>query len=248
MQAMILAAGEGSRLKPITDSIPKPLIQINGYTMLENTIQYLKNNGVTRVVINVHHHAQQIIDYIKANNNFDIEIFISDESDELKNTGGGIVKASKYFNGKEPVIITVSDILTNLALGDMMAFHKQQEALVTLAVKGRKTSRNLLFDTDCRLAGWKNNKTGELKMVEGRTVAANLAFSGIHIIEPKFFEMVISQGNFNIINEYLLLAENCKIVGYNHSSDIWLEFGRLHTLEEAKTNSIVKNLQANLFN
>ena len=247
MQAMILAAGIGSRLKPITDSIPKPLIEINGHTMLENTIQYLKKSGVNKIIINVHHHAQQIADYFKDHNNFDLEVCISDETDERKNTGGGIVKASEYFNPDEEVIVTVSDILTNLSLGDMLEYHKQKGALVTLAVKERETSRNLLFDVDNKLAGWRNNKTGELKMVHGKKAVKNLAFSGVHIIEPKFFEVVISKGNFNIINEYLFLAEKYKIVGFNHCSDIWLEFGRLQTMEQAKTDPVVQKLQAHLF-
>lgn len=244
---MILAAGIGSRLKPLTITTPKPLLKINGFTMLETTIQFLKTHGIRDIIINIHHHAKQIIHYLKENDNFGVSIFISDESNELLNTGGGIVNARKYFKTTEPVLVIASDILTDISIKEMFNYHKKEKNMVTLAVKERNTSRNLLFDNNYQLAGWKNNNTGELKKVADKEFKHSLAFSGIHLIEPGFFDLVISNGAFNIIDEYLLQAKKQKIGGYEHSHTEWIEFGRISSFENAKNDRKVNRLLNELY-
>ena len=148
MKAMILAAGLGTRLKPFTLSHPKVLLPVGNYTLLELTIRYLKKHGVTELIINVHHFADQVIDYLESNQGFGLPYHISDEREALMNTGGGLVHARKFLEGDEPFILTGSDVLTGLNLSEMVRFHVKHQPLVTLAVKDRPTSRSLIFDRD----------------------------------------------------------------------------------------------------
>ena len=173
-QAMIFAAGLGTRLKPLTDTMPKALVPVGGQPLLWHVIMKLKAAGYERIVVNVHHFAQQIIDYLQANANFGLDIRISDERQQLLETGGGIKKALPLFDANAPILIHNVDILSNL---DLCALPMDAPLLV---VSERKTKRYLQFDDTMRLVGWKNIETGELKGSEGRS----LAFSGIHIFHP----------------------------------------------------------------
>ena len=183
MQAMIFAAGLGTRLKPITDTIPKALVEVGGETLLHRVIMNLKNAGASRIVINVHHFAGQILDYLRANDNFGIDIKVSDESDRLLDTGGGIKKASRFFSADSPVLIHNVDIISNVSLRKFYDCGKTADA--TLLVSSRETNRYLLFDDDMRLKGWTNLQTGEVKSpykdIDVQTCRM-LAFSGIHVI------------------------------------------------------------------
>ncbi len=158
---MILAAGLGTRLKPFTDEHPKALYQVEGTTLLEHALKHLKSAGITEVIINVHHFAGQIIDFLNQHENFGLHVAISDETGELLETGGGVKKAAWFFNDCDAAIIRNVDILSDLDLSKFMAYHRSSGSLATLAIRRRETSRYLLFDHEMQLCGWENRKTGE---------------------------------------------------------------------------------------
>lgn len=237
MKAMILAAGLGTRLRPITDKVPKALVRIGNYSMLELTIIFLKKYGINEIIINVHHFADQIIDYVKSNNSFGVSICFSDERNELLNTGGGLVKASGFLSDSNPFVLTSSDILTNLDLNDMIKYHKAQNNLVTLAVKDRKTTRSLLFDENMILNGWRDNNSGEIKMVSESQSIFSFGFSAVHVINPLVFKKITEQGAFSIIDLYLRLAAFERIGGYEHNKDEWLEFGRIDSIKKLEKSA-----------
>jgi NDP-sugar pyrophosphorylase family protein len=165
MKAMILAAGLGTRLKPFTDEHPKALFQVECTTLLENAIDHLKTAGITEVIINVHHFAGQIIDFLNHHENFGLQIAISDETGDLLETGGGVKKAAWFFNNCEAAIIRNVDILSDLDLSKFMAYHRSSGSLATLAIRNREKSRYILFDDEMQLCGWENRKTGERLMM-----------------------------------------------------------------------------------
>lgn len=233
---MILAAGLGSRLKPLTDRNPKPLLKIGEFKMIDLVVAYLIKHGVDEIIINVHHMADQMMEYVIEKRWEGLKIEISDETDELLNTGGGLVKASHFFKNEEDFVLMASDILTDLNLTDMIAHHRKERSLATLAVKDRKTTRSLLFDKDNHLAGWKNNLTGEQKAVENKIPAKGLGFSGIHVLNSSIFNLIEEQGAFSIIDLYLRLAEYKSIQAFEHSSGKWLEFGRPENIKDAASN------------
>jgi NDP-sugar pyrophosphorylase family protein len=245
MKAMILAAGLGTRLKPLTDTRPKALVEVGGVTLLELTIRYLKKFGVDELVINLHHFPNQIKDFLRSKNNFQLsKIEFSDESQELLDTGGAIKKAAHLLRGPGPFILIGIDVMTNLDLGSMLAFHKEQKALVTLAVKDRETSRSLLFDKNMHLTGWKHNETGEIKGEKASLAAFSLGFSVVHIIDPAFLDLIQEEGKFSILDPYLRLMYDQPIVGYRHDESIWLEFGRTsRLLEQPETPEFKKLLR-----
>jgi NDP-sugar pyrophosphorylase family protein len=234
MKAMILAAGLGTRLQPLTNNKPKALVEVNGKTLLETTINKIIQAGITEIVINVHHFAQQVIDFVKEKNSFGIDIHFSDETEELMDTGGGLKKASWFLKGGEPFLVYNVDILSDIDLRHLINHHKKNEALVTLAVRKRKTSRYLLFDKDFTLYGWQNVKTGEKKIAREKLDLNLFAFSGIHIIEPAIFDLINKTGRFSIIDVYLKLAKEYRILGYDHSQTQWLDLGRIENLKEAE--------------
>jgi len=247
MKGMILAAGKGTRLRPLTDKIPKALLKVQNKTLLEYSISYLKHYGVNNIIINVHHFADQIINYLKENRNFGIDITISDERDLLMDTGGGLKKASWFFNDNQPFVLMAVDIITDLNLNRIIDHHKKSGSLVSLAVKDRESTRNLLFNDDFRLCGWRSNVTGETKFVGGYgKYSHSIAFSGIHIISPEIFEHIEEEGLFSIIDLYLQLAETQKITGFEHNHSIWMEFGRIHNLKAAEESDefqkVIKSL------
>ncbi|UCH15597.1 MAG: nucleotidyltransferase family protein [Bacteroidales bacterium] len=235
MKAMILAAGEGTRLKPLTNNIPKALLEIKGKPLLEHTINYLKHFGVDEIIINVHHFAEQIIDWLRDKKNFNIRIELSDETDKLLDTGGGLKKASWFFDDNAPFFLTTVDVITNLNLNKLYEFHIKSGALATLAVKKRPSTREFLFDKDYCLCGWKSNTTGEKTLlVEEKNVKLSIAFSTIHVISPSIFELITEEGPFPITGLYLRLAKEHTIKGFVHDESFWMEFGRIENIEKAE--------------
>jgi MurNAc alpha-1-phosphate uridylyltransferase len=230
MKAMILAAGKGTRLKPFTDSKPKVLLEIEGITLLEHTVNYLRYHGVKEMIINIHHYAGQVLDFLRARNYFDVHIEISDEREGLLDTGGGLQKARWFFNDGNPFILCGCDMITDLDLRRMMEYHLHNMPLATLAVKQRTSTRDFLFDKHMVLCGWRHNLTGEIRMVRPVTNTVNRAFSVIHIIDPVLFDLVSEVGAFSMTDLYLRLAADHVIKGFDHSETSWYEFGRIENL------------------
>jgi N-acetyl-alpha-D-muramate 1-phosphate uridylyltransferase len=227
MQAMILAAGLGTRLKPFTDKHPKALALVNNKTILQRNIEYLATFGIKEVIVNVHHFAEQIIDLIKINNGFGSKISFSDETDEVLETGGGIKKAAWFFEkNTEPFVVMNVDILTDMNLGNMILQHKKENPLATLAVSSRKTSRYFLFDEQDHLCGWQNEKTGEKKICKTSKVYKQKAFSGIHLISPEIFSLIKMTGKFSMVDVYLELAKTHTIASFDHSHSKFIDVGK----------------------
>ena len=239
MRAMIFAAGLGTRLKPLTDHMPKALVPVAGKPMLEHVICKLKDYGFTEIVINIHHFGQQIIDFLNANQNFGLTIHISDERDQLLDTGGGIKKASTFFKGNEPFLIHNVDILSDTNLKELYEFHLQSGNDATLLASQRKTVRYLLFDADDRLSGWINKDTLQTKP-EGFQYNPQLyreyAFSGIHVASPSLFRYMGNEwnGKFPIMDFYLKNCQQAKLGGYLKKELKLIDIGKPETLEKAK--------------
>lgn len=230
---MILAAGFGTRMQPITLTRPKALVEVGGTTLLERNINYLKSFGITELVINVHHFAQQIIDFLQQKENFGITIHISDETDTILETGGGLQRAKPFLQEKEAFILMNVDILTNLSISKMADYHDTKpNALATLAVTARHSSRQLLFDEEMLLAGWKG--VDETKWVhESAQFVQAMAFSGVHIISGKIFDSLNMAGKYSIITAYLEMAKTQAIYGYNHTGDLLLDVGKPDAIAKA---------------
>ena len=226
LRAIIFSAGLGTRFKPWTDSHPKALALVNGKSLLQRNIEYLQEYGVKDVVVNVHHFPEQIIEAIKKNNGWRSNIVISDETDELLETGGGLMKAKQFLDGDKPFISLNVDILTNLNLNKLMAFHQQHKPLVTFGVTNRRSSRVLLFDEDSRLCGWKNLQTGETKIAIDKPNLKEMAYSCVVIYEPEIFSLIKQEGKFSIMDSYLDLAAEHVILGYDHSGDKLVDVGK----------------------
>lgn len=236
MQAMIFAAGLGTRLKPLTDTIPKALVRVGNKPLLERVINSLKSAGANRIVVNVHHFSSQIIDYIRDHNNFGVEILISDESDKLLDTGGGIKKASTLFCKLMPILIHNVDILSNVDLKEFYESNLNNDA--TLLISRRKTKRYLLFDEDMRLVGWTNIETGEVKSPYKDLQPSKYkmyAFSGIHIFSPRLFGYMNEfPDKFGIIDFYLKICAEANIKGYLKENLKLMDVGKLDTLSQAE--------------
>jgi NDP-sugar pyrophosphorylase family protein len=241
MKAMILAAGLGTRLRPLTDDRPKALVEINGRTLLEITLSRLRNIGVSEVIINVHHFADMIVEYLKTNHNFGMRIEVSREK-ALLDTGGGLKKAAHFFvedssrpdfSREEPFIVHNVDVLSAIDLRRMVQFHTEHQALATLAVQDRKTSRYLLFDDQLRLC-CRRFGDDRPELVEGREYAQPLAFSGIHVISTRLLAMLIEDGAFSIIASYLrLAAQGEKILAFRADEYYWRDLGRPEDVAQA---------------
>jgi NDP-sugar pyrophosphorylase family protein len=233
MKGMIFAAGLGTRLRPLTNNIPKALIKIGDITLLEFAIRKLLLYGFNDLIINVHYYPDQIIDFLKANNNFGADITISDERDILLDTGGGLKKASPLLSGNDPFLIYNCDIVTNLDLLELYSYHIENGGLCTLAVRKRDTYRYFLFDKKNNLCGWWNKKTAELKPpgLRKENLIAK-AFSGIQIVSPKLFNLFPKESIFSIIDFYMMIAQRNEIKGYDHSEDFWTDIGTIIELEK----------------
>lgn len=228
---MIFSAGLGTRFKPWTDTHPKALAPVNGKSLLQRNIEYLQQYGITEVIVNVHHFADQIINAVNENKGWGSQIIISDETNEVLETGGGLLKAKEWLMGSEPFITINVDILTNLHLDKLIEFHKKENALISFGVTNRKTSRNLLFNQNHRLVGWKNSSTGEVKMAD-KSLTGNesnlipLAYSCVVVFQPEVFPLIRQTGKFSIIDTYLDLGGEHKIMGYDHSGDLLVDVGK----------------------
>jgi N-acetyl-alpha-D-muramate 1-phosphate uridylyltransferase len=234
MKAMILAAGLGTRFKPWTETHPKALARVNGKSLLERNILYLQSAGIKDVLVNVHHFPDQIRHAIIVQDGWGSNISISDESQQVLETGGGLKKAADFFD-EEPFLLMNVDILTDLDLKTMIAFHLEKKPMATLAVTDRKSSRCFLFDQQSRLCGWKNIKTGEEKIARTTRPLYQKAFSGIHIISPEIFPLITQEGKFSIVDVYLEMAPHHSILGYDHSGSKLVDVGRTESVTIAET-------------
>lgn len=238
MKAMILAAGLGTRLRPLTESRPKALVEIGGRTLLEITLSRLNSFGIRDVIINMHHFAGMILDYLKAHDNFGMRIEISREDDLLLDTGGGLKKAAWFFlrdsSGVDPFILHNVDVISTIDFGRMIRFHIENRALVTLAVQQRQTARYLLFDQHLQLCGRKRGIEGDAELVRRASEMTSLAFSGIHVISPRLLPMITEEGVFSIIDPYLrLAARGEKIIAFRADEYQWRDVGRLEDVTQA---------------
>src|SRR5574344_2086015 len=237
MQAMIFAAGLGTRLKPLTDTMPKALVSIGGQPLLWHVIMKLRMAGYERMVVNVHHFAEQIVDYLYENDNFGLDIRLSDESARLLDTGGGIRHALPLFDRDSPILIHNVDILSNIELPHLTDVEKTPDAM--LLVSQRQTKRYLLFDEKMLLRGWTNIETGEVKSpCEGMKPASmnRLAFSGIHVVWPRVFPLLEQMPErFGIMDFYLKYCHQCVFMGCERKELKLMDVGKIDTLHDAET-------------
>lgn len=232
-KALIFAAGKGTRLQPFTNNHPKALALVNGVSLLERNIKYLQQYGVQEFVINIHHFGEQIVDFLKEKNNFGAKIDISDEKEELLETGGGLLFAQRFLEKEENFLIMNADILTDFQLDIFMEDHLSHNNLVTLAVSDRESSRKLFFDKEMQLKGWINKNTGETKMAETNQGFTEFAFSGIHCMNKNIFSLIQRRGKFSIMEEYLDLMKSQKIFGFPHAAKL-IDVGRPESVIEAE--------------
>jgi NDP-sugar pyrophosphorylase family protein len=235
-KAMIFAAGFGTRLKPFTDHHPKALALVNGKSLLQRNIEYLSSFGISNIVVNVHHFADQVFEELKRLSADHLKFSISHEKDGPFETGGGLSYAAQYLNhGDDPFIVMNVDMLTNLDLLGMFDYHQKINPLATLAVTDRKSSRQFLFDEEMKLVGWKNNLTAQVKWVDGEVDEVKpFSFSGIHIIHPSIFKYMPETGTFSIVDVYLNIAKEKLIIAYDHTGDLILDVGKPESLVKAE--------------
>ena len=239
MKAMIFAAGLGTRFKPWTDAHPKALALVNGKSLLQRNIEYLQQYGIKDVVVNVHHFADQIIDAVNENKGWGSNVLISDERDEVLETGGGMVKARPLLEGAEPFITLNVDILTDLNLNKLVAYHRQHQPLISFGVTTRVTSRYFLFDTNDRLCGWRNVKTSEekgphLSATKSGEKLIQKAYSCVVVFQPEIFSLIRQRGKFSLTEPYLDLAADHLILGYDHTGDKLVDVGKPESVAVAE--------------
>jgi mannose-1-phosphate guanylyltransferase len=238
MKAMILAAGLGTRLRPLTDDRPKALVEVAGHTLLEITLRRLREYGIREVIVNVHHFADMVVAYLKKHDDFGMRIEISRE-DVLLDTGGGLKKAAWFFledssHSEEPFLLHNVDVLSTIDLARMVQFHRQNQALATLAVQERETSRYLLFDERNQLCGRRAGRDQSPEIVRPAAQTQALAFSGVHVISRRLLARMTEGGVFSIISSYLRLAgEGEKIVAFRADEFYWRDLGRPENVAQA---------------
>jgi mannose-1-phosphate guanylyltransferase len=238
MKAMILAAGLGTRLRPLTENRPKALVEIAGHTLLEITLSRLRAFGIREVIINVHHHADMIIEYLRKNDDFGMRIVVSRE-EVLLDTGGGLKKAAYFFledsnSADQAFILHNVDVISTIDLQRIVRFHTENRALATLAVQDRKTSRYLLFDEQLQLCGRRSGRNQEAELVRSSQQVRALAFSGVHVISPRLLGIMIEEGAFSIITSYLhLAAQGEKILAFRADDYYWRDLGNPDNLVQA---------------
>lgn len=231
MQAMILSAGLGTRLKPITDELPKALVEVNGKTLIEIAIRNLIENDFRRIIINVHHFADKVKDFIN-NNTFAADIYVSDESDLLLDTGGGIKHAKKFFDNS-PILIHNVDIISNLNLKEFYQYHISDDSLASLVVSNRKSNRYLLFNEADILCGWQDVNKDEKIIVREYSKLNQLAFNGIHILNPHLIDSFPDEKVFSVIKAYLKIAGTEDIHAYVSNDIKWIDVGKVDSLQRA---------------
>ena len=237
MKALIFAAGLGTRLKPLTDTMPKALVPIDGKPLLEHVILKLKAAGFNQIIVNVHHFPDQIIEFLKSKNNFDLRIEISDERDKLLDTGGGVKNAKWFFDDGKPFLVHNVDILSNIDLQSLYQQHLETSPLATLVVSERDTFRYFLFDEEARLKGWINEKTGEVRPdhLTHTELYNKLAFSGIQVLSPDVFKLMEHfPDHFSIVDFYLRNAAQQQIKAYVPHALKMIDVGKLNVLTEAE--------------
>lgn len=233
-RAIIFSAGLGTRFKPWTDSHPKALAIVNGKSLLQRNIEYLQQYGIKDVVVNVHHFPQQITEAVRQNHGWGSNIVISDETEQVLETGGGLLKAKQLLDNGKPFISLNVDILTDLDLNKLMAFHLLHKPLVSFGVTNRKSSRVLLLDEDNRLCGWRNLNSGEEKISISKPGLVEKAYSCVVVFQPEIFSLIRQQGKFSIMDSYLDLAAEHLILGYDHSGDKLVDVGKPESVAVAE--------------
>lgn len=231
---MIFAAGMGTRLRPLTNDRPKALVELHGKPLLEHVITKMKNAGISRIVVNVHHYADKIEAFLRANYNFGTDIIISDERDCLLDTGGGLWKARSLFTPGQPVLIHNVDILSDIDLREFIEQHNARQAYVTLLTRESQRGRVLKFNADGILKGWENQETGEQKIVDEDFYGSkDYHFCGVHAVSPDFLQHMIYSGKFSIIDEYLAQARQHSLRMYSYAGR-FLDLGTPEAVAEAE--------------
>ena len=235
---MIFSAGLGTRFKPWTDAHPKALAVINGKSLLQRNIEYLQHHGITDVLVNVHHFADQLIEAVIKNKGWGSKITISDERDELLETGGGLLKAKEFFTLGQKFITCNADILTDLDISKLISFHHEKKALISFGITQRRTSRYLLFDENDRLCGWRNATKGEDKISIQKNNYTEKAYSCVVVFEYDVFRLMEEKGftgKFSLIDVYLALAAEHPIFGYDHTGDRLVDVGKPDSIAIAES-------------
>jgi len=233
MKAMIFAAGLGTRLAPLTDTMPKAMVPVNGKPMLQLQIEKLRDAGFTYIVINVHHFADQIISFVR-DNDFGVEIAISDETGMLLETGGGLKKAKSLFEPGDTFLLHNVDIYSDIDLNEMYEAHQASENIVTMAVKHRESKKQLLFDENRRLCGWKCYKTNSKVISIEKSKYDEMAFSGIYVINYELFDLIEKEGAFSIIPVLLDIAQTHNIGGWVHDNNFILDLGKPEAIKKCE--------------
>lgn len=231
---MIFSAGLGTRFKPWTDSHPKALAVVNGKSLLQRNIEYLQQHGITDVVVNVHHFASQVVSAIEKNRGWGSNIVVSDETEQLLETGGGLLHARALLNDVDPFVTLNVDILTDLNITKLISFHKEKNALIAFGITNRETSRYFLFDDVNRLCGWRNTQTGAEKIVIEKPGLHQMAYSCVSVFKQDVFNHFKQVGNFSITEPYLSLAADHLILGYDHSGDRLVDVGKPESIAVAE--------------
>ena len=235
--ALIFSAGLGTRFKPWTDTHPKALALVNGKSLLQRNIEYLQSFGIRDVVANVHHFAAQVEQAIVENDGWKSNVLVSDEREVVLETGGGLLKAKDLFIPGQPFVTCNADILTNLDINKLIAFHKENKALISFGVTNRQSSRYLLFDESNRLCGWRNTKTGEERISIPKEGLIQKAYSTVVVFEYDIFRLMEEKGfsgKFSLIDVYLSLAAEYLIMGYDHSGDKLVDVGKPESVAVAE--------------
>lgn len=234
MKAIIFAAGLGTRLYPLTSDKPKALVELAGKPMIYHAIEYLKKSGVDEIVVNVHHFADLLIQYLQSTD-WNVKIDISDERDLLLDTGGGLFKARDFLCDSDPFIAYNVDVISSVDLQKVVDYHKKHDPISTLVVRRRPTSRYLMFNKDHQLTGWNNEATSTLIVSRPDVEFSDpMAFSGIQVVSPKIFDLIDNEEPFSITSLYLKLAEEHPILGYFDASNFWIDLGKPEQLEKAE--------------
>lgn len=219
----------GTRLGHLTGNQPKALVEWEGRPLIDHIISKLKASGFSEIIINVHHHAEMIMDHVKKMDSFGIGIEFSHEKEKLLDTGGGIKNAAWFFDDR-PFLVYNVDILSNINLAELMSAHHREGRIATMAVKERLTTRSLLMDKNCQLKGWRDNRSGEQILVDGTDAGLKpIAFSAIHVMDPKIFKLFPEEKVFPIMPFYLELAKKEIIYMYRHEADTWMDMGKLES-------------------
>ena len=232
---MIFCAGLGTRFKPWTDSHPKALAMINGKSLLQRNVEYLRKAGIDRVIVNVFHFADQIIEAVESNKGWGSDIVFSDERPEVLETGGGLLFAKDLFPMGDDFICLNADVLCDLDLRSMVRSHRENDSFVTLAVSDRQSSRSFTFDQDERLTGWRNLATGEERVAIPSANNTAKAFSGISVFSYDYFDFVEQTGKFSLVDSWLSLAGDHPIRAFDHSGAKWVDVGRPESVATAES-------------